>query len=481
MSQMAEAIRELIDERGYTEENVRTIITDSLKSAYKRTYGTDENAVVKFEDDLSDVSIYSRKTVVDGVYDPVAEIELEEAKKLASDVELGDEIDILEDPKAFRRNAVTQGKQVARQNLNETMRNLLVNQYSDKKGQIINGICQKEYNNTIYVNIGDQEHVEGCLPKSLQSPLENYEPGDPIKCILHDIRTSRDGVQLILSRSDPKLVQMIMETQIPELADGTIHIEKAVREAGHRCKVAVSTMNQDVDPVGSCVGSKGMRIQNIIKELLGEKVDIMEYSVDNAQFIKNALSPAKVERVVILDEEKKEALAIVDDTQFALAIGKGGLNVRLANRLTGWSIDVKPHSECEGLDLSEKATSKAAQALFSDEGGEVTAEGELLENLPLVNTDTVFVLGENGVKTVEQFVVAYGEGELDKIDDLTKEEIDDVYKIISEHFDIESGDEEPEEAETEEEVYHCPNCGAVITLDMTRCPSCGAEFEFEEE
>lgn len=477
MSEMAEAIRELIEERGYTEENVRTIITDSLKSAYKRTYGTDENAVVKFEDDLSDVSIYSRKIVVDGVYDPVAEIELTEAKKLASEVELGDEIDILEDPKSFRRNAITQGKQVARQNLNETMRNLLVNQYSDKIGQIINGTCQKEYNDTIYINLGDQEKVEGCLPKKYQSPLENYEPGDQIKCIIQDIRSSRDGVQLVLSRSDPKLVQMIMETQIPELADGTIKVEKAVREAGHRCKVAVTSTSPNIDPVGSCVGSKGMRIQNIIKELLGEKVDVMEYSADNAQFIKNALSPAKVERVVILDEDKKEALAVVDDTQFALAIGKGGLNVRLANRLTGWNIDVKPHSECEGLDLSEKATSLAAQALFDNEekaASEEGAQGELLEKLPLVNTDTVFVLGENGIKTVEQFVVAYSEGELDKIDDLTKEEIDDVYKIISEHFDIESD-------EGEEEVYHCPNCGAVITLDMTKCPSCGAEFEFEEE
>lgn len=485
MSEMSAAIKELIEEKGYDEENVRRIIENALKSAYKRAYGSSDNAVVKFEDDLSDVAIYSRKVVVDTAYDAVTEIELEDAQKLAEGVEIGDELDILIDPKTFRRSAVTTGKQTAKADLNETMRQSLYEQYKDKIGTVINGVCQKETDGTVYLDVGNNGHVEAIMPKNYQSPLETYEKGDNLKCIIVKIKTIREGVLLVLSRSDPKLVQLLMETEIPELSSGVIKIEKAVREAGYRTKIALSTTSENIDPVGACVGPKGTRIQNISKELLGEKVDVLQYSSDIATFIHNSLSPARVNRVVILDDQKKEALAIVDDEIFSLAIGSKGLNVRLANRLCGWSIDVKTETQAAQLDLTDKATTKAARDLFDGEDAESQNDTEgdkgasddalLIEKLPDVNTDSVFVLKENGVTTIDDFVMKYNAGELYKIEDLDKEEIDDVYNIIASNYDIE--DEEGEE-ETE---YKCPNCGAPITLDMTKCPKCGAEFEFAED
>ncbi|MDE7382636.1 MAG: transcription termination factor NusA, partial [Treponemataceae bacterium] len=277
MSEMADAIHALIAEKGYTEESVKRTIENALKSAYKRTYGTSDNAIVKFSDDMSDVKIYSRKTVVDGVYDPVMEIELEEAKEYASDIALGDEIDIEENPKAFDRSAVSTGKQAAHQGLNETIRDSLYNQYRDKIGEMINGYYQRERNGNIYVDLGNSGRIEGYLPVKNQSPRETYEQGDKIKAIISDIKTTSSGIQIVLSRSDPRLVQITMEMEIPEIADGTVKIEKCVREAGYRTKMAVSTSREEIDPVGACVGTKGVRIQNVIRELLGEKIDVLRY------------------------------------------------------------------------------------------------------------------------------------------------------------------------------------------------------------
>ena len=385
MSEMAEAIRALIAEKGYTEESVKQTIENALKSAYKRTYGTSDNAIVKFAEDMSDVAIYSRKTVVDGVYDPVTEIELEEAQKLSDDVELGDEIDILEDPKSFDRSAVSTGKQTAHQGLNETIKDSLYNQYKDKVGEMINGYFQRERNGNIFVDLGNAGKLEGYLPVKFQSPRETYEQGDRIKAIIVDLKKTTSGLQIVLSRSDPRLVQIVMELEIPEIADGTVKIEKCVREAGYRTKMAVSTVREEIDPVGACVGTKGVRIQNVIRELLGEKIDVLRYDADPAVFIQNALSPAQVNRVVILDAEKKQALAIVDDSQFSLAIGKQGQNVRLANRLCDWNIDVKTEEQCAGMDFSDKATTLAARNLFKDEPAEADEEITTVAELPGVS------------------------------------------------------------------------------------------------
>lgn len=487
MSEMAEAIRALIAEKGYTEESVKQTIENALKSAYKRTYGTSDNAIVKFAEDMSDVAIYSRKTVVDGVYDPVTEIELEEAQKLSDDVELGDEIDILEDPKSFDRSAVSTGKQTAHQGLNETIKDSLYNQYKDKVGEMINGYFQRERNGNIFVDLGNAGKLEGYLPVKFQSPRETYEQGDRIKAIIVDLKKTTSGLQIVLSRSDPRLVQIVMELEIPEIADGTVKIEKCVREAGYRTKMAVSTVREEIDPVGACVGTKGVRIQNVIRELLGEKIDVLRYDADPAVFIQNALSPAQVNRVVILDAEKKQALAIVDDSQFSLAIGKQGQNVRLANRLCDWNIDVKTEEQCAGMDFSDKATTLAARNLFKDEPAEADEEITTVAELPGVSEASAEILKANGIEDIVKFIEAYDNKSVEQIEGLSKEEIESIYALIKENVEFveeqedAAGSEEHNEEPQEEEKYYCPECGAEITLDMTLCPKCGVEFEFTED
>ena len=488
MSEMAEAIRQLISEKGYSEDSVRQTIERALKAAYKRTYGTDENAIVKFNDDMSDVSIYSRKVIIDGVYDPVKEIELEEAKKLAGDdIEEGDQIDILEDPKSFDRSAVATGKQTAHQGLNETYKNSLMNDYRDKVGEIIIGYYQREKNGNIYIDLGNSGKVEGVLPLKYQSKLEVYEKGDRIKALIVDVKPTNSGIQLVLSRSDAKLVSSILEKEVPEIADGTVEIQKIVRDAGYRTKIAVYSKREEVDPVGACVGLKGVRIQNVIRELLNEKIDVLRWDSNPVEFIKNALSPAQVERVVIMDAEKRQALAIVEDSQFSLAIGKQGQNVRLANRLCDWNIDVKTVEQAEDIDFSNVNTVQTARNLFNDEQvDEITTVAEL----PGVNSEVAELLKENGIEEIQDFIEAYDNGSI-KIDGVSEEELDKINELINENVEFvedeteTSADEDStstkEENTQDEEEYFCPECGAKITLDMTHCPNCGVEFEFTED
>lgn len=486
MSEMAEAIRQLIEERGYSEESVRQTIERALKAAYKRTYGTDENAIVKFNEDMSDVSIFSRKVVIDGVYDPVKEIELEEARNLAGDeIEEGDEIDILEDPKTFDRSAVATGKQTAHQGLNETFKDSLYNEYKDKIGEIIIGYYQRERNGNIYVDLGNAGKLEGVLPVKYQSKLEYYEKNDRIKSLIVDIKKTSSGLQLVLSRSDPKLVSSILEKEVPEIADGTVEIIKIVRDAGYRTKIAVYSKREEVDPVGACVGLKGVRIQNVIRELLNEKIDVLKWDSDPTVFIKNALSPAQVQRVLITDAEKRQALAIVEESQFSLAIGRQGQNVRLANKLCDWNIDVKTVEQAAELDLSAFNTVQSAHALFNDDVtyDEITTVAEL----PGVDAHVAELLKANGIEQIEQFVEGFDAGTI-SIEGISQDDLEKVNKLISENVEFVDEEEPATEAaateettEDDEEEYFCPECGAKITLEMTHCPNCGVEFEFTED
>ena len=485
-SEIGEAIRQLMQEKGISEDSVKITIENMLKAAYKRTYGTADNAIVVFEDDLSDVKIYSRKQVVDGVYDPVTEIELEEAVALNPECEVGDEIDIQEDPKTFGRSAVATGKQTAHQGLNESFKDNLYNEYKDKIGEIIIGYYQREKNGNIYVDLGK---VEGVLPAKFQSPREKYEKNERIKALIVDIKKTSSGIQIVLSRSDPEFVRSIVELEVPEIYDKTVEIYKIVRDAGYRTKIAVYANREDVDPVGACVGLKGNRIQNVIQELLGEKIDVLKYDSDPTVFIKNALSPAEVSKAIILDADKKQALAIVPDTQFSLAIGKQGQNVRLANKLCDWTIDVKTEEQAADMDLSEVVSRQAALNLFKDD--EDSDDDNKIVSLPGIDERTAEILKENGIVDIQQFVDAYEEGTLDGIDGLSKNDIEAINTIISENVEIVEEGEEKSAAEdagadvqnegSDEDEYFCPECGAKITLDMTHCPKCGVEFEFTED
>ena len=489
MSEMAEAIRQLIQEKGYSEESVRQTIERALKAAYKRTYGTDENAIVKFEDDMSDVKIYSRKVVVDGVYDPVKEIELEDAQKLSSEIEEGDEVDIIENPKEFDRSAVDRGKQTAHQGLTETFKDSLYNDYKDKVGEIIIGYYQREKNGNIYVDLGNAGKIEGYLPLKNQSKLEFYEKGDRIKGLIVEVKKTNSGLQLVLSRSDPKLVSSILEKEVPEISDGTVEITKIVRDAGYRTKIAVYSKREEVDPVGACVGLKGVRIQNVIRELLNEKIDVLKYDPDPVVFIKNALSPAQVDRVIIMDADKKQALAIVQDSQFSLAIGRQGQNVRLANRLCDWNIDVKTVEQAAEIDFSEISTVQSARSLFND-GEDSFDEITTIAELPGVNKEIADLLIANGFEQIEDFVEAFDNDTI-HIEGVTADDLETINGLINENVEFVEEDEDSinqvenetneSQTEAEEDEYFCPECGAKITLDMTQCPVCGVEFEFEED
>ncbi|MBE6353753.1 transcription termination factor NusA [Treponema sp.] len=485
MSEMADAIRALAAEKGLSEDSIRQTVENTIKAAYKKTFGTSDNCIVKFADDMSDVTVYSRKTIVDGVYDPSQEIELEEALKLSSECEIGDEIDILVDPHDFERSAVTTGKQMAHQGFNERYKDNLYNEYKDKVGQIIIGYYQRERNGNIFVDLGK---VEGMLPVKFQSPRETYSKNDRIKALIVDIKKTNTGIQVILSRSDPKFVQDTIENEVPEISEGIVSVYKVVREAGYRSKIAVYSNKLDVDPVGACVGPKGVRIQAVIRELEGEKIDILKYDEDPHVFIKNALSPAEVTQVVIRDAEKKEALAIVPESSFSLAIGKQGQNVRLANRLCDWLIDVKTEEQAAELDLTESDTRKAAESLFNDAADDSYEEVSTVSQLPGVDQKIAALLKDAGIDDIEKFMAAVEDGSAIKVQGVNADDIEAINKIISENVEFEDEEEKTEDAvvesseETqEEEGYFCPECGERITLDMTHCPKCGAEFVFEEE
>ena len=501
-SQLAEAIHQLIQDKGLTEEAVLKTVENTIKAAYKRAYGTADNCYVEFEDDLSDVSVYSRKVIVDGVYDPVTEIELEEALEMSPECEVGDEIDILIDPKDFELSAVQTGKQTARQSLSEIQKDTLMSEYKDKIGEIIIGYYQRERNGNIYVDLGK---VEGILPAKFQSPREVYHKNDRIKALITDVKKTYAGLQVVLSRTDPDFVRSIVELEVPEIYDGTVEVFKIVREAGYRTKIAVFSHREDVDPVGACVGLKGVRIQSVIRELEGEKIDIVPYDPDPRVFIKNALSPAEVTGVVILDEEKRQALAVVHESQFSLAIGKQGLNVRLANRLADWNIDVKTEEQYEDFDELLAESRKAAQDLFSG-GDEDAYEIASLAELPGVDKKIVEVLEAHGISDIQDFISAKDEGKLGEFEDVFADDVEKIASLIEQtvEFVEEDEDEEaPSQAEEQnretsdsagteeegsrpgaaEEVYECPECGAKITTDMTNCPGCGIglSFEYEDE
>lgn len=483
MSEMAEAIRELMAQKGVSEDSVKQTIENAIKAAYKRTFGTADNCVVTFNDDMSDVKVYSRKTIVNGVYDPVTEIELDEALQLSSECEEGDEIDIQLDPHDFNRSAVSTGKQAAHQGFNESFKDNLYNEYKDKVGEVIVGYYQRDHNGHIFVDLGK---VEGILPVKNQSPREKYEKNDRIKALITDLKRTSTGLQLVLSRADPEFVRSIVELEVPEVYDKTVSIYKIVREAGYRTKIAVYSNKDDIDPVGSCVGPKGVRIQNVIRELEGEKIDVLKYDPDPIIFIRNALLPAEVSKVIILDEDKKQALAIVPDDQFSLAIGKQGQNVRLANRLCDWSIDVKTEEQAADIDLSEVSSRRAAASLFNN-SEEAEDDVMTVSTLEGVDQRVAAILKEAGYDDIEEFVAAYDDGSLKNIEGLSEEDIEAVYTIVSSNVEFveedagESSEGETSEEAAEEEEYFCPECGAKITLDMTKCPNCGVELEFEED
>jgi N utilization substance protein A len=492
---LAEAIRSLVEDRGISEELVRKTIEDFLLAAYKRKFNTTENAVVRFNEDGSEVSIFAAKEIVEEVFDPVTEIELSEALTFSEECEIGDELLIEINPQEFDRVAVQSAKQKAKQTLREIQKDTLYSEFKEKEGEMVIGYFQRERNGNIFVDLGK---IEGILPRRYQSPREVYRPNDRIKALIYEVSKSPTGLQIILSRTHTDFVKRIFELEVPEVYDRTVEIFKIVREPGYRTKIAVFSNRDDVDPVGACVGMKGVRIQAVVRELEGEKIDILKYDIDPRSFIKNALSPAEVQNVVVLDESKRQALAVVDENQLSLAIGKQGLNVRLANRLVDWNIDVKTNDQFEEMDISTEKK-KELNALFNDnEYDENIEEISKIAELPGISERLAEILMQNGIELIETLVSLSAE-DLSRLEGVTAQDVEKILSIISESVDIIEQEEEEEEGTIEEdegeqeasdagekevvheETYECPECGHPITIDMTSCPNCGVGLSFEVE
>ena len=338
-----EALDEIAEEKGITTEMVEEAISAALLSAYKRSYNTDQNVRVEMDRENESVKVYLRRDVVEEVENEDTEISIEDALEIDPDYEVGDFIDFEMDPADFGRIAAQSARQVTQQRFKEAERNMIYEDYSDKVGEVLTGKVQRIQRGTIYVNIG---RAEGILKEKEQVPGEHFSANDRIKVYITDVQKTTKGPQVFLSRSHPGLVKKLFEMEVPEIEEGLVEIVSIAREAGSRSKIAVYTEDENIDPVGACVGSRGGRVQAVVDELFNEKIDIITWSEDPVELIKNVLSPAVVEQVIIGDEEKM-ATVVVPDHQLSLAIGKSGQNVRLAAKLCNWKIDIKSHTQLE--------------------------------------------------------------------------------------------------------------------------------------
>ncbi|WP_026906157.1 transcription termination factor NusA [Paucisalibacillus globulus] len=349
-SQLFDAIENLGKEKGIDKDILIEALEAALISAYKKNFKSATNVRVELDEAAGTMRVFSRKIIVEEVFDHQQEISLDEAKKIDPNYEIEDIIEVEVTPKDFGRIAAQAAKQVVTQRVREAERGVIFSEYVDREEDVMTGIIQRIDPRFVYVNLGK---IEAKLPEAEQMSTEDYQVHDRIKVFVTKVENTSKGPQIYISRSHPGLLKRLFEMEVPEIYDGVVEIKSVAREAGDRSKIAVYAENSEIDPVGSCVGQKGGRVQAIVNELKGEKIDIVEWSEDPVVYVSNALSPSKVVDVQV-NEEEKSTTVIVPDYQLSLAIGKRGQNARLAAKLTGWKIDIKSESEAreEGL-LSE--------------------------------------------------------------------------------------------------------------------------------
>ncbi len=340
-NEFIKAVESLEKEREISKELLMEAIESALVSAYKKNYGTNQTVRVKIDHETGEFEVFMQKTVVAEAHDKNSEISLEDAREIDKNYKLDDVIEKNVTPKEFGRIAAQTAKQVVVQRIREAERTMIFDDFSSRQSELATGIIQRISNDTIFITVGK---TEGILAHTEQVKGEKYSLNSRIKVYIMDVKKTTKGPQVYLSRSHPGLVKRLFELEVPEIHDGVVEIKSISREAGSRTKIAVFTNDPNVDAVGACVGSRGNRVQNIVDELFGEKIDIIKWSPDPEELIKSALSPSKVEKV-ILSENEKSAVVIVPDYQLSLAIGKEGQNVRLAAKLCGWKIDIKRHTQ----------------------------------------------------------------------------------------------------------------------------------------
>lgn len=499
MLDLTEQINDMVKGRGMSEEKVESFIEDILRSAYKKRYSTDENIKIKFSEEPNDdgeirklVSVLSLRKVVDEDhwYNPVTEISIEEVESRFPDrkFNLGDTVEIEVNPsEEFESASIQSAKQKGTQIVKEFNTDRVYSKAKDFEGKLVNGEISRAKGADFLVNL-NLENTEALFPVRGQSPRETYDVGDRLKFYVEKVdrgdeilKRSKDGkttkslrgVKILLSRSSKEFIQALIENEVPEIASGDVEIKGIVRQAGQRTKIAVDTHKSDIDPVGSTVGQGGVRIKTIMNECEGERIDVVRWDDDPLAYIANALIPAQVRRVVTIDPDTKHVVAIVDENQQGIAIGPGGVNVKLAKMLCDWNIEVKNQGEFEQMEIVQRSHEDFNQ-LFKDEGEESESRVEISDDetrieeigLPEELTEK---LKSIGIWTIEKFF-DYDDEELMNMG-LDADEIEVVRNSVT---------LEIEEEEEEDGSFYCPKCHTLLEAGTTVCPSCGAEFEFGE-
>jgi N utilization substance protein A len=421
------SIETLAKERGIDPTIVINAIEEAVLTASRKSYGKEgENLKARLNQETGEVELLAVKKVVAEVADPATEISLEDAKDIyrvygeeyADGIELDDEIEFSKSKEKLGRIAAQTAKQVIFQKVREAERRNVYEEFSSRVGEVVTGVVKRFEQGDIIVELG---RVEASLPRKEQSRAENYSIGDRVRAVIKSVNENLKGPQVILSRTDPALLIKLFEQEVPEIYDGTVMIRGAVREAGDRAKVAVYSRERDVDPVGACVGMKGTRVQAIIRELRGEKIDIVEFSEDPLEFVTNAISPARVQRVTIVDDVNRVMEVVVEDKQLSLAIGKKGQNVRLAAKLTGWKIDIKNEEEkraeveaqLEGFDWDAAidAANESTQTSGAAEAPETGVDAAAADT----ETAVASADAEAPAETTTEATPAQGEGDAEPV------------------------------------------------------------------
>jgi len=416
-NQLRHQIEMISREKNINPDVVIAAIEDAILTASKKHYRNNEDLRSRFNEETGTIEIFAVKVVVEDVEDEELEISLAAARKLIPEAEVGNEIEFPKPTDILGRIAAQTAKQVIFQKVREAERDNVFAEYSDRVGDVVNGIIKRQEMGDFIVDLG---RAEALLPRKEQSRAESYQTGDRVRVAIVKVLKAAKGPQVVVSRTDPALLVKLFEMEVPEIYDGTVQIRGCVREAGERAKVAVISREKEVDPVGACVGMKGTRVQSIIREVRGEKIDIVEWQDDPIQFVEKALSPAKISRVTILDEEQRIMEVVVEDKQLSLAIGKKGQNVRLAAKLVGWRIDIKSEEEKRQEVEHEMARmARIVDELRSLEGiGEKTVQslidagvqglGHILEMTP----EDLTTIEGLGPKTAEKIQAAAAEAKV---------------------------------------------------------------------
>jgi transcription termination/antitermination protein NusA len=412
-----QTIDQISREKGIDPQIVVHAIEDAIVVASRKYFKSNEELRGRINSDTGEIDVYAIRKVVDSVTNPVREISLDEARSVKPDAKLEEEIEFKKPTVGLGRISAQMAKQVIFQKVREAERESVYAEYHKHVGEVVNCVVKRFENGDIIVELGK---TEGKLPKREQSKLENFSVSDRIRVIIIKVEKTSKGPQVIVSRTDPTLVQHLFQTEVPEIYDGTVQVKSIAREAGERTKIAVSSREKDVDPVGACVGMKGTRVQSIIRELRGEKIDIIQWSDDIVSFATNSISPAKISRVSIVDSNEKIMEMVVEDSQLSLAIGKKGQNVRLASKLIGWRIDIKSEEE-----------KRAEVESQMEQLQEVTPTP--LENMPGLTPTLVQKLSASGITTVEQLADLSPE-DLQNIPGIGEKTIERISDALSEYY-----------------------------------------------